>query len=184
MINRLLWFDHEERLSELDGVAVLDAHLGDGARLFCFDLVEDFHRFDQADDGVGADGVSDIDERGGVWVRFGVVGADHRGFDGDESGVGLVGGCVGVCGRGGRGCLSGCGRGCGCGRGGLVDDGLLIGSSFDGDGFGLVAEVELGEFVFDHEFDEFFELADVDHVEWIRDVFTDERLIGGDDASS
>lgn len=93
-------FDHEECLSELDGVAVFHADLGDRAGLLCFDLVEDFHGFDEADDGVIADGVSDIGEDRGVGVWFGVVGADHWGFDGDESGIGWV--CWNF--GGGRGC--------------------------------------------------------------------------------
>lgn len=59
----------------------------------------------------------------------------------------------------------------------MVDDGFLVGPSLDGDRLGLVAEIELGEFVFDHEFDEFFEFADVDHVQWIRCVTGCVRLM-------
>jgi hypothetical protein len=36
----------------------------------------------------------------------------------------------------------------------------------DGDLLFLVAQVELGEVVLDHELDEFLELADIDHVSW------------------
>ena len=159
----LVWFDHEEGLSELDGVSIVDEALGDRSGLLGFDLVEDLHCFEEANDGVWSDLVTDIGEGWGVWVWFGVVGADHWGFDGDESRVGCV--CGGFCwcgsGCGGGCCWSGCGL-CWC----LVDDGFLVAATLDGDGFGLVSEVEFGEFIFDHEFDEFFKLADVDHVHW------------------
>src|SRR5512144_659607 len=41
-------FDHDERLAELDRLAVLDEDLLDRSRLVRFDLVHQLHRFDDA----------------------------------------------------------------------------------------------------------------------------------------
>src|SRR5690242_7970047 len=74
-------FDHEERLAELDRLAVLAQDLADrpgGVRL---DLVHDLHRFDDADRLADLDDAADLDEGRGTGARRAVERADHRRLD-------------------------------------------------------------------------------------------------------
>src|SRR5690606_29820718 len=58
--------DHEQRLAVLHGLPVLNKDLGHGAALVGLDLVEDLHRFDDADGVAFLDRVADFDERLGA----------------------------------------------------------------------------------------------------------------------
>ena len=59
-------FDDEQRLVVLDGLAVFDQYPGDLAGGVCLDLVEDFHRLDNAESLTARDSVSHLDERLGA----------------------------------------------------------------------------------------------------------------------
>src|SRR6478672_1915197 len=71
------WVDPEQDLVELDEVAVLDAHLGDGAGTLGRDVVEDLHRLDLADDRVRGDAGADLHVVVLVRGRLGVERADQ-----------------------------------------------------------------------------------------------------------
>src|SRR5688572_928751 len=55
--------DQEERLVELDRLLVLDEDLDDGPGHLRLDLVEDLHRLDEAEDGLGRHLVAHLHER-------------------------------------------------------------------------------------------------------------------------
>src|SRR3954462_950681 len=55
--------DQHERLSELDGLTVLDQDLLDDARLVGLDLVHELHGFDDAKRVADRHGIADFDER-------------------------------------------------------------------------------------------------------------------------
>src|SRR5713101_5804804 len=92
----------EQRLSELDRLAVLHHHLDDASRDLGLDLVHQLHRLDDAEHLPLLDHVPLGDERGSVGLRRAVEGADHRSLHRDEVGGGLgpVQGGLGE--RGGR----------------------------------------------------------------------------------
>src|SRR5207244_364399 len=92
----------EEHLPELDRLLVFHLDLDDDAGAVGGDLIEDLHRFDDADHGGGGDARADLDERLGIGAGGGIEGADHGALDLDEGlGWGLVGGRFGG-GREGR----------------------------------------------------------------------------------
>jgi hypothetical protein len=128
-------------LAVFDGLAVGDEDFDDGAGGVGVDFVEDFHGFDDADDGfVFGNLCADGGEGVGFGVGGAVEGADHGGFDGDEAFVGVGGG------RGGSG---GVGRGMRL-RGEVLGGGLVVGGDA-GAGDGAAAEDDAA-LVFD-EFD-------------------------------
>src|SRR5262245_19030221 len=77
IILRRLFFDHEERLTEFDRVAVLDEDADDAAGEFRFDLMHHLHRLDDAQRDAGLHLGADLDE----WLRAGrgaaIERADH-----------------------------------------------------------------------------------------------------------
>src|SRR6266849_6414581 len=84
---RILWnisrgsaqrLHQEERLPELDGLAVLDDDLGDASRHLGLDFVYQLHRLDDADDLPLLDHVALGHERWGVGLGGAVERADHR----------------------------------------------------------------------------------------------------------
>src|SRR4029453_4418498 len=75
-------FDDEQRLTELDRIAVLDQHRNDATRLVRFDLVHHLHRLDDAQDVARLDLAADLDERLRPRGRRSVERADHRRGDG------------------------------------------------------------------------------------------------------
>src|SRR5206468_10246832 len=68
--------DYEQRLTELDGLAVLHQDLGDGAGHVGIDFVEELHRFDDAQGIAFLHGRTDVDEGRGARGRGAVEGAD------------------------------------------------------------------------------------------------------------
>src|SRR3954468_968190 len=74
-------FDDEERLAELDRLAVLAQDLPDRAGCVRLDLVHDLHRLDDADRLADPDGAADLDEGVGARAGRAVERADHRRLD-------------------------------------------------------------------------------------------------------
>src|SRR5436309_3786730 len=68
-------FDDEERLTELDGLAVLAQDLADRAGSVGLNLVHDLHRLDDADRITDLDDAADLDERFRAGARGTVEGA-------------------------------------------------------------------------------------------------------------
>src|SRR5581483_6411893 len=85
MMRRLL--DHEERLAELDRVAVAGHDGGDLAGLVSLDLVHHLHRLDDAQDLADLDLIPDLDERFRAGGGGSIEGAHHG--RGDDVLVGL-----------------------------------------------------------------------------------------------
>src|ERR1051325_6150499 len=90
---RILWnispgsakrLHQEERLPELDRLAVLHHHLDDAARHLGLDLVHQLHRLDDAEHLAFLHYVTLDDERGSVGLRRAVEGADHRRLHRDQ----------------------------------------------------------------------------------------------------
>ena len=79
--------DEEQGLAVFDGFAAFDQNLFDCAVDFGADFVHDFHRFDDADDGVPAHGVAFPHEGGGFRRGCAVECADDWAFDCEQSGV-------------------------------------------------------------------------------------------------
>src|SRR5690606_22711591 len=75
-------FDDEQGLAELDRLAVLDQDGLDPPGLVGLDLVEQFHRLDDAQRIALGDGIADLDEGIGAGLRRPVEGPDHRREDG------------------------------------------------------------------------------------------------------
>ena len=73
--------DHEQRLAELDGLAVLDEDRLDRAGGVGLDLVHQLHRLDDAQRVALLDRVADLDERLGAGRRRAIERADHRALD-------------------------------------------------------------------------------------------------------
>src|SRR6478735_538475 len=79
----------EEWFVKLDGFAVFTENGDDFATDFGRNFVEDFHRFDEAEDGRGIDPVSDFHVGLCLGIGAGVERTDHRTFDdGDVRAVG------------------------------------------------------------------------------------------------
>ncbi len=72
-------FDYEQRLAELNGVAVAGHDRGDAAGLVRLDLIHHLHRFDDAERLADLHFVADLDERLRARRGRGIEGADHRG---------------------------------------------------------------------------------------------------------
>ena len=146
-------FEAEEGLSELDGLAVLRADLGDDTGGLGLDFIHDFHGLNDADDGVGSDLLANGDEWRGVGRRGGVEGADHGGFDfGSAWGGGCRCGSGGWRGRGWKGLGGGIDH---RGREGLADADLAGGlGGFEGDFETFAFHFEDGDAVLLHEVDE------------------------------
>src|SRR5512138_3672530 len=72
-----LLFDDEERLAELDRVAVLHQDRGDASCLVRFDLVHHLHGFDDAQRVADVDLAADVDECLRTGRRRAVERADH-----------------------------------------------------------------------------------------------------------
>src|SRR5512147_268086 len=72
-----LFFDHEQRLAELDRVAVLDQYADDAARELRLDLVHHLHGFDDAERVAGLHFAADLDERLRAGRGTAVERADH-----------------------------------------------------------------------------------------------------------
>src|SRR5580704_8317239 len=70
--------DAEQRLTELDRIAVLNKNFDDCSADFGRNLVEDLHRLDNADDGFGRDPGADRHKRGIVRC-WGAIKGSHRG---------------------------------------------------------------------------------------------------------
>src|SRR5262245_55639355 len=73
--------DLEQRLVELDRFTVLAEDGGDLAADFGGNLVEDLHRFNDANDRRGIDAIADFDERLGLGIGPRVERANHRALD-------------------------------------------------------------------------------------------------------
>src|ERR1035441_230811 len=71
--------DDEQRLTELDRLAVLDHDGLDLARLLRLDLVHHLHGLDDAQYLSDLDRIAQLDELLGTRCRRGVIGAHHRG---------------------------------------------------------------------------------------------------------
>src|SRR5690606_36372129 len=89
----LIRLDHEERLAELYGVAILDENLLNATGALGLDLVEDLHRLDEADDRVGRDVITHLDEWRRIRIGRGVVRPHHRAFDAVQTGM-FIGGLL------------------------------------------------------------------------------------------
>src|SRR5881394_2501118 len=76
-----LFFDDEQRLAELDRVAVLDPYADDTARELRLDLVHHLHRFDDAECVAGLHFAADLDERFRAGCRTAIERADHGSRD-------------------------------------------------------------------------------------------------------
>src|SRR5476651_123429 len=77
-ISRRSIADQEQRLTVLDGLAVLDQDFLHDARLVRLDFIEQLHGFDDAKRLAFLDGVSYLHERVGARRRRAVERADHR----------------------------------------------------------------------------------------------------------
>ena len=75
----------EERLAELDGLAVLDVDLADDALDLRLDLVHQLHRLEDAERLAGRHGVALLDEGRRARLRGAVEGADHRRLDAERA---------------------------------------------------------------------------------------------------
>jgi hypothetical protein len=71
-------FDDQQRLVVFNRLAVLDQDAGNGAGVIGLDLVEHFHRFDDANRVADVDLLADFDERFGAGRGGTVERADHR----------------------------------------------------------------------------------------------------------
>src|SRR5262245_28045592 len=84
----LKWPDFEQRLTKLDRFSVIDKNLSDNSTRLSFDFIHHFHRFDDADDGVGVH----LGPHLHIITRFrrrgSVESSDHRGLDFHFSGAG------------------------------------------------------------------------------------------------
>src|SRR5512143_1936896 len=74
----LLFFNDEQRLAELDGIAVLDQYADDAARELRLDLVHHLHGFDDAERVAGLHFAADLDE----WLCAGCRAAVKRAHHG------------------------------------------------------------------------------------------------------
>src|SRR6187397_1397286 len=103
-----MWFDGEEPLAVVDGLAVFHVDLHDLAVDIGVDLVHQLHRFDDAEYLPLLDGLSNLREGFGSRFRLPIERADDRRFHDSEVDI-LVGRCEdrsrrgAVVGRGGRG---------------------------------------------------------------------------------
>src|SRR5436190_17520540 len=89
-----LSLDDDERLAELDRLAVLDQDLRHGTRAGRRYLIHGLHRLDDEERIADHDLAAEIDEGRCTWLGPPIGGADHR--RGDGAGVlGGVGGCDG-----------------------------------------------------------------------------------------
>src|ERR1700730_117538 len=151
---RILWnispgsaqgLHQEQRLPELDRLAVLHHHLDDASSDLGLDLVHQLHRLDDAEHLPLLDHVALGDERGRVGLRRAVEGADHRGLHRDE-----VGGGLGPRRRGGGGRGGGPpAPGAPARRGGVLPD--------DADAEARRFHLDLGEVVAHRELDDLVE---------------------------
>src|SRR5688572_16369351 len=73
-----MWFDGEEPLAVVDGLAVLHIDLDDLAVAFGVDLVHQLHGFDDAEDLPLFDGLSDFRKGLRSGLRLAIEGADDR----------------------------------------------------------------------------------------------------------
>src|SRR5512145_2611595 len=73
-----MWFDGEEPLAVVDGLAVFHVDLDDLALAFGVDLVHQLHRFDDAEHLPLLDGLSDVREGLRSGFRLAIERADDR----------------------------------------------------------------------------------------------------------
>ena len=161
----------------MDGRTILGHAGGDGAGALGFNLVHDLHGLDDAQRLSDRNSGADIDEVRGVRGGFDVEGADHRGVDFRAVGHRYGGGS----GRGGRSGNRGCRGECRCLPGGKsgkqAAQVIEVGPLFELEVKVLFGEVEMGEPVLVHEFDDSADFLEVhDEKGWELDG---ERLSGG-----
>jgi hypothetical protein len=156
VIRRIRSFDAEEGVAILHGSAIFRDDATDGSGALGLDFVHDFHCLDDAEGLADGNGAADFHEVRGVGCGFRVEGADHGGGDfhaiGDGSGSrsrGAGGGCWGggaLRGVGGRATGGECGH--------EAAEIVKIRAFFQFQVKVLFGEVEVGEPVLIHEFDD------------------------------